>query len=210
MDKTQLHDVLHKMDQHLQKNTSLHIRGGSACILHGEEYRATIDIDIIPQQSRFEKEDLRQACKKAGVLLDPTSFEDMESGKPYIQLLPEESLILPRPKPNAHMTPWKRNKLAVTTPPPADMIISKLKRCDAIDIQDIAFLMLKFEVNANQLKEAFNRLDDHWKSDIILKDNFENTLRDFFDVFEEKTPCKKSPQKKQKTPTMPILEPEYI
>lgn len=208
MDKNLLQDVLTKMDQHLQKDTRLHIRGGSACILHGEEYRATIDLDIIPRQSHYDMADLHQACEKAGVLLDPTSFEDLESGKPYLQLLPEESLILPRPKPNSEMTPWKRDKLTITTPPPADLIISKLKRCDALDIQDIAFLMLKFEVNANQLKEAFNRLDEHWKTDVLLKENFENTLRDFFDVFEEKKPCKK-PSRKKELFAAPELEPGF-
>lgn len=195
MDKARLHKLLHKLDSHLENPTTLHIRGGSACILHGEEYRATIDIDTIPQQSHFDREDLAQACDKAGILLDPTSFEDLESGKPYLQILPEETLILPKPKPNSQLTPWSGDKLTMTTPPPADLIVSKLKRCDSVDIQDIAFLMLKFNVKAKDLEDSFHRLPRHWQQDVILKENFENTMRDFFDAFETapQKPCRKNP-----------------
>lgn len=201
MDKSELLDLVQKLDKNLKLTTRLHIRGGSACMLHGEEYRATIDIDTIPGESHYDKEDLEQACHKAGILLDPTSFEDLESGKPYLQILPEETLILPKPKPNSHLTPWSGEKLSMTTPPPADLIISKIKRCDVVDIQDIAFLMLKFEVKAEELQESFERLPTYWKEDVILKENFENTMRDFFDRFEEPThkkPCPPTPQKKLK------------
>lgn len=201
MDKAEIHQILGKLDEHLTQPTRLHIRGGTACMLHGEEYRATIDIDTIPNQSHYDREDLSQACDKAGILLDPTSFEDLESGKPYLQLLPEETLVLPRPRPNSHLTPWSGNKLSMTTPSPEDLVISKLKRCDSVDIQDIAFLILRFKIKAEDLTEAFRRLPEHWKEDIILKENLENTLTDFFEPPEE-TPqsrkCQKPIQKREK------------
>lgn len=204
MEKHELYKTLQKMDSHLQNPTRLHIRGGAACMLHGEAYRATIDIDIIPQQSEYNKDDLAKACEKAGVLLDPISFEDLESGKPYLQLLPEETLVLPKHRPGKELTPWKGEKLRVTTPEAPDLLISKLKRCDAIDIQDIAFLILKFDIKQKDVIESFNRLPKFWKEDLILKENFENTLRDFF---EEETPKKPSPCKKKKSKENHLFNP---
>lgn len=206
MEKHELQETLQKMDLHLQNPTRLHIRGGAACMLHGEAYRVTIDIDTIPQESEFDPEDLAQACKKAGILLDPTSFEDLESGMPYLQLLPEETLVLPKPRPGKELTPWKGEKLRVTTPEAADLLVSKLKRCDAIDIQDIAFLILKFKIKREEVVESFKRLPKFWREDIILKENFENTLKDFF---EEETPEKTSPcpQRKSKGNPPPLFGP---
>lgn len=213
MEKSDLHKALQEMDSHLQNPTRLHIRGGAACMLHGE-VRTTIDIDTIPGESQFDPEDLAQACEKAGILLDPTSFEDLESGKPYLQLLPEETLVLPKPRPGKELTPWRGETLKVTTPEPADLLVSKLKRCDAIDIQDMAFLILKFQIKKEEVTESFNRLPKHWKEDIILKENFENTLRDFFEYEEPKksTPCpKKNPTGKAQTNLyQPLdLEPQF-
>jgi len=207
MDKPELYEVLKKLDENLQLPTRLHVRGGAACMLHGEEYRMTLDIDVIPGESRYEKTDLSQACEKAGILLDPTEFEELEGNKPYLQLLPEESLCLPRPKPNSAKQCWEGKKLEMSTPPAADLIISKLKRSDPVDLQDIAFLLMKFETTMSELKEAFSRLPSHFRKDVILVENFENTLRDFFPQ-EPRKSCQKSP-KKEKLHTALELEPAY-
>jgi hypothetical protein len=191
MESKELQEALILMDQNLKKPTRLHIRGGCACILHGEEFRSTTDIDAIPTASSFDPEDLAQACKKSGILLDPENLNDPEhiqSGEPFLQLLTEENLVLPKEKPKSRMTLWQGGKLQITAPPPADIIVSKLRRCDAVDIQDIAFLLLRFEIKAPEIQEAFQRLPKELKNDPILRKNLENTLHDFFDSFEP-SPC---------------------
>lgn len=96
MDSTTLRQIFERLDQALEHPTELLIRGGAAVLAHGLEQRVTLDIDVLPT-SHFVESDLRRACAEAELGFNPSNKDFAEQD--YIEVVPEETLILPHPDP---------------------------------------------------------------------------------------------------------------
>jgi uncharacterized nucleotidyltransferase DUF6036 len=177
MDASKLRLILEHLDQILEHPTELLIRGGAAVLAHGLEQRVTIDIDVLPT-SRFVESDLRRACAAAGLAFNPSDKDFAEQD--YLEVVPEETLILPRPDPDrGYDTVFRGLRLTVKTPPAADLIIGKLKRLELEDLADIAFLIERFRLTAADLKESFERLPARFKADPVVQDNLRFVIEDY-------------------------------
>jgi hypothetical protein len=176
MDAARLRQVFEKLDESLEHPTELRIRGGAAMLAHGLEQRVTVDIDILPT-SRFVEADLRRACAAAGLGFNPLDKDFVEQD--YLEIVPEETLILPHPSPDlGYNTVFRGIHLIVQTPPAADLVVGKLKRLEAEDVADVIFLIDRFRLTASDLEEAFERLPARFKADPVVQDNLRYVLED--------------------------------
>jgi hypothetical protein len=176
MDAAQLRQIFESLDQALEHPTELNIRGGAAVLAHGLEQRVTIDIDVLPT-SRFLEADLRRACAAADLGFNPSDKDFAE--RDYLEVVPEETLILPRPDPEGtYNTIFRGHRLTVRTPPAADLVIGKLKRLDPEDLSDVGFLVKHFRLTEADLEEAFARLPARFKGDPVVQDNLRFVVED--------------------------------
>lgn len=176
MDALKLRQIFEKLDQALENPTELLIRGGAAVLAYGLEQRVTVDIDVLPT-SRFFETDLRRACAAADLGFNPTNKDFMEQD--YLEVVPEETLILPRPDPERpYNTIFRGQHLTVRTPPAADLVIGKMKRLDPEDLADVTFLIQRFGVTQSDLQESFDRLPARFKADPVVQDNFRFLIED--------------------------------
>lgn len=176
MDATKLRQIFERLDQALEHPTELLIRGGAAVLAHGLEQRVTIDIDVLPA-SHFIESDLRRACAATDLGFNPTDKDFAEND--YLEVVPEETLILPRPDPErGYNTIFRGLRLTVRTPPASDLVIGKLKRLDPEDLADITFLLQHFRLTEADLKESFDRLPVRFKADPVIKDNLRFIVED--------------------------------
>ncbi|HEV7671264.1 MAG TPA: DUF6036 family nucleotidyltransferase [Thermoanaerobaculia bacterium] len=176
MDALKLRQIFEKLDEVLEHPTELLIRGGAAVVAHGLEQRVTMDIDVLPA-SRFIEADLRRACSAAGIGFNPSEKDFAETD--YLEVVPEETLILPRPDPErGYNTIFRGLNLTVKAPPAADLVISKLKRLDPEDLADIDFLIEHFRLTEVDLRESFGRLPPRFKADSVVQDNLRFIVED--------------------------------
>jgi len=176
MDATRLRQIFERLDAALEHPTELLIRGGAAVLAHGLEQRVTIDVDVLPA-SRFVEADLRQACGMAGIGFNPSDKDFTEQD--YLEVVPEETLILPQPSPDrGYNTVFRGLRLTVRTPPAADLVVGKLKRLDPEDVSDVAFLIERFRLTAGDLSEAFERLPARFRADPVIQDNLRYVIED--------------------------------
>ena len=177
MDATTLRKIFERLDQALEHPTELLIRGGAAVLAHGLEQRVTLDIDVLPT-SHFIEADLRRACAAAELGFNPTDKDFAEQD--YLEVVPEEALILPRPDPERdYNTIFRGQRLTVKTPPAADLVIGKLKRLDPDDLSDIVFLIDRFRLTEADLEESFERLPARFKTDPVVLDNLRFIKEDY-------------------------------
>jgi hypothetical protein len=177
MDSTTLRQIFERLDQALEHPTELLIRGGAAVLAHGLEQRVTLDIDVLPA-SHFVEADLRHACVVAELGFNPSNKDLAEQD--YLEIVPEETLILPRPDPErGYNTIFRGQRLTVKTPPAADLVIGKLKRLDTDDLSDIAFLIDRFRLTDADLEESFERLPARFKADPVVRDNLRFIKEDY-------------------------------
>jgi len=97
----------------------------------------------------------------------------------YLEVVPEETVILPQPSPDrSYNTVFRGLHLTVRTPPAADLVVGKLKRLEAEDVADVIFLIDRFRLTAGDLREAFERLPARFKADPVVEDNLRYVLED--------------------------------
>ncbi|HEX6864606.1 MAG TPA: DUF6036 family nucleotidyltransferase [Thermoanaerobaculia bacterium] len=177
MDETKLRSLFEKLDQALEHPTELLIRGGAAVLAYGLEQRVTVDIDVLPA-SRFIEADLRRACAAAELGFNPSNKDFVEQD--YLEVVPEETLILPRPDPDrGYNTVFRGLRLTVKTPPAADLVVGKLKRLDPEDLADVTFLIERFRLTRADLADSFERLPARFKNDPVVQDNLHFVLEDY-------------------------------
>jgi hypothetical protein len=178
MDASKLKQIFERLDAALEQPTDLLIRGGAAVLAHGLEQRVTLDIDVLPSSS-FVEADLRRACEAADVGFNPPDKDFTE--RDYLEVVPEETLILPRPSPDrGYNTVFRGVRLTVRTPPAADLVVGKLKRLEAEDFSDVEFLIQRFRLTESDLTEAFERLPARFQADPVVKDNLRYVVEDHF------------------------------
>jgi hypothetical protein len=174
VDATSLRQALERIDAALTGPADLWIRGGAALLALGYEGRVTSDIDVLPG-SQFIEVDLRDACERAGLAWNPPD-KDFPPGD-YLEIVPASSLVLPAPAGDYDVV-FRGRMLTVRTPPPADLVIGKLKRLDAEDLGDVHFLVAKHGVVRPAIEEAFARLPERLRLDPVLQDNLRYVLED--------------------------------
>lgn len=176
MDATKLRQIFEKLDEALEHPTELLIRGGAAVLAYGLEQRVTLDIDVLPA-SRFIEADLRRACASVDLGFNPSDKDFTE--RDYLEVVPEETLILPRPDPDrGYNTVFRGVRLTVKTPPAADLVVGKLKRLEPDDLTDVTFLVKRFRLTEGDLGDAFERLPARFKTDPVVRDNFRYVVED--------------------------------
>lgn len=177
MDATKLRQIFEKLDHALEHPTELIIRGGAAVLAHGLDQRVTIDVDVLPT-SRFVEPELRRACAAADLGFNPPDKDLTE--REYLEVVPEETLVLPRPDPErGYNTVFRGLRLTVKTPPAADLVIGKLKRLEPEDSADIEFFIERFRLSREDLQEAFNRLPARFRDDPVVQDNLRFIFEDY-------------------------------
>lgn len=176
VDSTELRQIFERLDRSLEHPTQLLIRGGAAVLALGLEERVTLDVDVLPGSS-FVEADLRQACEAADLGFNPAN-KDL-ADRDYLEVVPEETLVLPRPsEERPYNTVFRGVKLVVRTPPAADLVVGKLKRLEPEDEADVAFLVQRFGLGRADLEEAFHRLPFRFQSDPVVVDNLRYVLED--------------------------------
>jgi len=177
MDEPKLRELLEDLDANLEHATELVIRGGAAALALGLEQRVTVDIDVLPA-SRFVEADLRRACALAGLGFNPAD-KDL-TDRDYLEVVPEETLVLPEPSPERpYNTVFRGMRLTVRTPPAADLVVGKLKRLDPEDLADVAFFIERFRLTRDDLTEAAGRLPSRFRADPVLQDNLRYVVEDY-------------------------------
>jgi uncharacterized nucleotidyltransferase DUF6036 len=178
VDARALVHIFERMDAALGSPTELLIRGGSALLALGFEGRTTVDIDVLPA-SRFADAELRRACAAAGLLYNPPDKEFPPGD--YLEVVPEETLVLPIPSgAPPYNTVFRGRLLTVRTPPASDLVVGKLKRLDAEDLADVQFLVSRFGLDEAAIREAFGRLPSRFQNDPVLVDNLRYVVEDLW------------------------------
>ena len=177
MDRARLFAIFEALDGALESGCELEIRGGAAVLALGLEGRTTLDVEVLPS-SQFMDADLRRACLATGLDFNPSEGKDFAE-REFIELVPEETLILPAVSADRpYNTVFRGRRLVVRTPPAADLIVGKLKRLQPEDLADISFLVHRYAVTESDLKEAFDRLPARWRRDPVIADNLRYVLQD--------------------------------
>lgn len=176
MDAARLRGHFERLDGMLRESTRLEIRGGAAVLALGMTGRSTMDIDVLPS-SHFIESDLRQACESAGLLFNPLDKDRVEQD--YLELVPEETLVLSRPATERpYNTVFRGRLLVVATPPAADLLVGKLKRLDPDDTADVEFLIRSFSLTEPDLQESYSRLPPRFQRDPVIQDNLRYVIED--------------------------------
>lgn len=132
-----------------QSSAQLCLIGSAACIFSGMESRTSIDLDVWRPSSKFDEKSLQNAVESAGLLYNPT-HEALD--RPYIQVV--EPGICQTGTFDKSETMMEAGSLTVTRPPIANLIASKLVRCEARDLEDIAYLLTKYQPDPDQIQQA--------------------------------------------------------
>jgi hypothetical protein len=176
MDRARLQSLFEQLDAALASETVLLLRGGAAVLALGFKGRVTMDLDVLPGSS-FVEADLRQACDAVGLGFNPEDKDWVEQD--YLEVVPEETLVLPcHTDERPYNTVFRGRRLVVKTPPAADLVVGKLKRLDQEDLGDVAFLVARFELTRADLDEAYGRLAERFKEDPVLHDNLRYVMED--------------------------------
>jgi hypothetical protein len=126
MNKVELIGYLEGIDRALETPATLYIYGSAACILMDEPERTSLDIDVAGPYSQADEADVRRAAGRAGLPVNPGE----DYGGDHIEWVGPLRLCLQPPVAGAEMTLWQGSKLCIRTGPVADLVASKLIRCD--------------------------------------------------------------------------------
>lgn len=177
MDRDELQRIFERLDDALESDTLLLIRGGAAVLALGLEQRVTMDMDVLPD-SQYVEPDLRAACERVGLGFNPGDKDHAD--RDYLETVPEETLVLPRPREDVpYNTVFRGRRLTVKVPPAADLVVGKLKRLEPEDLADIAFLVRRFGLTRQDIEEAAGRLPERFREDPVVLDNLRYVLEDY-------------------------------
>jgi hypothetical protein len=146
--------ILSTLDRHLQGPASLRLMGGAALILGYGISRATEDADLLADQG-----ELRALVERAdfGAALEATNRELEPTGL-YLSHVwgPEQQILTPRWRESCRRLPpdpgWRWLEVEVLGP--LDIVVGKLARADAEDLEDIRFLIDRESLAPSQVLQA--------------------------------------------------------
>lgn len=114
--------------------------GSVACVFGGMAARTTRDLDVWKPASDYDLAELKQAVEAAGLSFDPKSTLDPD--KPYVQLVERGPTQVGQFEP---VFMERLGRLHLYRPPVGHLIASKLVRGDDADIEDVVFLISKYQ-----------------------------------------------------------------
>ncbi|MCX7771005.1 MAG: hypothetical protein N2202_07995 [Proteobacteria bacterium] len=149
-DKDNIFKFFDIISENIDGKIVLTVIGVATCILIDHPDRITKDIDIwLPLSKIKSMEELEKACKKASITLKKEDNETLG-----IRLIPEDALDLGKFKENECIECYRSENLTVRIIPPQNMIASYLTRIDEEKLSDCVFMIRKFRLNKEMIKEA--------------------------------------------------------
>jgi hypothetical protein len=114
--------------------------GSVACVFGGMAARTTRDLDVWKPASDYDLTELKRAVEAAGLSFDPKATLDPD--KPYVQLVERGPTQVGQFEP---VFMERLGRLYLYRPPVGHLIASKLVRGDGSDIEDVVFLISKYQ-----------------------------------------------------------------
>jgi hypothetical protein len=153
-----LEDLLAQLGDALEKPASLVVIGSAVCMSLGQPERMTMDVDVWKRSSDYDLKDLKQACKKIGLLFNPVDVDDPESA--YLQLV--EPGIVQLGRFDKTESVFKTGNLRISRPPAENIIASKLVRGEARDYDDCAYLIATTRTPLQKIRQAIDSIEDEF------------------------------------------------
>jgi hypothetical protein len=144
----------------VKKKTTLTLMGSAPNMLQGQPSRMSIDLDVWKATSSYDRDDLKNAVEGAGLLFNPT--EEIPD-KPYIQIVEEGICQLGNFKKEELKNIENTGNLYLNCPPIENLIASKLLRSEAKDLEDINWMVSKYQPNLKKVKEIINSFPQEQK-----------------------------------------------
>ena len=153
LDRREWLEKLMRIDHSLKEQhatAQLTLIGCAAAILAGQPDRTSMDLDVWKPRSRYQLPTLKKAVEAAGLLFDPKST--LEPDTPYIQLIEPGIVQTGNFKRTESLEQFEA--LRLDRPPIANLIASKLIRADAKDLEDIAFLLSRYDLSRRGIEQV--------------------------------------------------------
>jgi hypothetical protein len=143
--------VLEDLSQALGKKgppLRLCLIGSAACLFGGMDGRTSSDLDIWKPASDYDRQELKAAAEKAGLLFDPK--QTLEPNRPYLQLIEPGLTQLGEFEP---VLIERIGRLHLFRPPVENLIAAKLIRAEPKDLGDIRFLVSRHRPDLNRVRK---------------------------------------------------------
>ena len=152
MDWAELEKKLTELGETLEKPVTLTVIGSAVCMSAGQAGRMTADIDVMRTGSVFDLNALKKACASIGIAFDPKGYDEPENA--YLQLIDEGIVQIGKYKETT--TLMTVGNLSVIRPPIENIIASKMVRGDDADFADAMFLIKKYSIAREDVKDVIN------------------------------------------------------
>lgn len=174
MNKNQLVTYLERIDAALPDTVALYIYGSAAFILLDEPDRTSLDVDVAAPYCQVNERVFRDVASKAGLPVNPES----DTAGDHIEWISSLRLCLPKPSADSDITLWQGKRLTVKTGAIPALIASKLIRYDAIDRNDVQYLLAQHAVTFANVAAAVRSLPPPFHEDTVVLENLENFRSD--------------------------------
>lgn len=122
--------------------------GSAACLFDGMVGRTSSDLDIWKPASDYDRQELKTAAEKAGLLFDPK--QTLEPDRPYLQLVEPGLTQLGEFAP---VFLERIGRLHLHRPPVENLIAAKLIRAEPKDLGDIRFLVSRHRPDLARVRQ---------------------------------------------------------
>jgi hypothetical protein len=149
--------ILKTLDKHMGSKGTIRLMGGAALTLAYGLDRATEDADLLLDDT--EAQFLAEHCD-FGAALEKTNRE-LEPKRLYVSHIwgPEQQILTPEWRQSCRSLPnaLQLSNLSLESLGPLDIIVSKMARADAEDLQDVSHLLRHEKLTAEQVRQAISR-----------------------------------------------------
>jgi len=122
--------------------------GSAACLFGGMDGRTSADLDIWKPASDYDRQELKLAAEKVGLLFDPK--QALEPDRPYLQLVEPGLTQLGEFEP---VFIERIGRLQLYRPPVENLVAAKLIRAEPKDLGDIQFLVSRHRPDLQRVRE---------------------------------------------------------
>ncbi|MFZ5471032.1 MAG: DUF6036 family nucleotidyltransferase [Myxococcota bacterium] len=147
--------ILRTLDRHLRGPAQIRLMGGAALILAYGMDRTTEDADLLEDDREcellIEQSGFSEALEAANAELAPRGL--------YVSHIwgPEQQILTPTWRTNCRPVPGLDFRhLRVTSLGPLDLIVSKLARADALDLEDVRHLIKHERLSSEAVRTAMD------------------------------------------------------
>lgn len=149
--------VLADLSQALGKEGSplrLCLIGSAACLFGGMEGRTSADLDIWKPASDYDRQELKLAAEKAGLLFDPK--QTLEPDRPYLQMVEPGLTQMGEFEP---VFIERIGRLQLYRPPVENLVAAKLIRAEPKDLGDIQFLVSRHRPDLQRVRDIIAKFN---------------------------------------------------